>query len=207
MSGRCVAGLEIVNGRVTSWIRPVSSRDNEELAIEDRRYQNGRDVQVLDVIDIVFAEPRPHGCQQENHLIDDTYYWVQVGTHAVADLVRAALTQGPLWVDGEHSYSGINDRIAVDVAERLPSSLLLVAPDGVTFSVHPGYKKRQVRIEFTLGRTRYNFSVTDPRLEAEYMNREDGEYAIHRQHVICVSLGEPFDGFRYKLAAGVIPVA
>ncbi|HEY1360786.1 MAG TPA: hypothetical protein VGF60_01000, partial [Xanthobacteraceae bacterium] len=43
MAGRCVAGKEIIGGKIGGWIRPVSGRPTGELSEEDRRFENGLD--------------------------------------------------------------------------------------------------------------------------------------------------------------------
>lgn len=205
-SGRCVAGIEITPNGLGGWVRPISDRPSEELSIVERQYQNGRDVQVLDIVDVQLLQPRPHACQTENHVIDDGYYWVNVGTYPATNLVSGAKTTGPLWVDGHRSYSGENDRIPLAAANQQTSSLVLAAPQSAKIVVGPGLKKRQVRIWFHLANVQYCLTVTDPRVETEFLSKQDGEYNYGSRVLVCVSLGEPFDGFRYKLAAGVIPV-
>lgn len=74
-TGRCIAGRELVNGRLGDWIRPVSGRENGELSEEERQFEDGRDPRVLDVIQVPMLEARPHAFQVENHLIDPDYYW------------------------------------------------------------------------------------------------------------------------------------
>jgi hypothetical protein len=205
-SGRCVAGIEITSNGLGDWVRPISSRPSEELAIEDRRYQNGQDVKLLDIVDVRFLQARPHACQTENHVIDDEYYWVQTGAYRAVDLLPITKTKGPLWVDGHSSFSGENDRIPLAIADQQSSSLLLVSSPSVTIIVAAGLKKRQVRTRFRLGDTRYCLSLTDPQMEGTYLAKNDGEYDYGSRALMCVSLGEPFDGFRYKLAASLIPV-
>jgi hypothetical protein len=205
-SGRCVAGIELTGQSLGPWVRPVSERASEELAIEERRYQNGRDVSLLDVVEVQFKAPRPHACQVENHVIDDGYYWVPAGTFEASRLLPVAVNRGPLWVDGYSSYSGENDRVPLPQADQLPSSLLLAAPTKASMLVAPGLKKRQVRMRFSLPPTQYCLTVTDPKLEAEYLSKPDGEYPFSGPVLVCVSLGEPFDGYRYKLAAAVLPI-
>jgi hypothetical protein len=93
-SGRCIAGIEMIGNEVGEWVRPISSRRTEELSIDERRYENGQDVQLLDLVEVVFKEPRPHACQVENHLIDDEYSWARRGTVAASTLLPAAKASG-----------------------------------------------------------------------------------------------------------------
>ncbi len=175
-SGRCVAGLEIVESGLKGWIRPVSGREKGELSLDERRYENGQDVQLLDIIDIRFVEPRPHGCQVENHLIEDV----------------------------SSSYGGSNDRIPVVDADYLDHSLKLVQPEALRIWVGKGYRKRQVRAVFQLGKVQYNLGVTDTKIEARYLAMKDGEYDYSAKAVACISLGEPFKEYRYKLVASIV---
>lgn len=205
-SGRCIAGLEQTANGFGGWIRPVSDRESEELAIEERRFENGRDPQVLDILEIELTTPRPKGCQVENYVIDDEYYWVFKGKVAASSLLPFVSNSPPLWVDGYSSYSGLNDRIPVTTADKLTSSLRLISVDSPIVVVGKGLKKRQVRLEFRLESTDYRLSITDPRVETDYLSRVNGEYPITGTVLVCVSIGTPWDGYRYKLAASVIPV-
>src|SRR5260221_11079744 len=78
--GRCVAGKEVVEGGYGKWIRPVSGRPTAEISLDERQDEDGRDPEILDIIDIpmIAAVPRVH--QTENHMIDAEYYWTKVGT-------------------------------------------------------------------------------------------------------------------------------
>ncbi len=70
MSGRCIAGLEINNDdSVGGWIRPVSIRPSEEISLLDRRFKDGSQPSLLDILEIPMLNPQPHACQTENHLI------------------------------------------------------------------------------------------------------------------------------------------
>lgn len=58
-SGRCIAGREIIQGGYGEWVRPVSARPTREISEEERRYENGAQPKVLDVITIQMAEASP----------------------------------------------------------------------------------------------------------------------------------------------------
>lgn len=209
ISGRCLAGKEIDGSNIGGWIRPISTRPTGELSEEDRRFQNGQDPKLLDIIRIPMIEARPHTFQTENHLIDDRFYWMNEGKATLND-VRKSLDklQGPLWDNSSSSYNGTNDRVAEIAAGALSDSLKLVEIEDLRIEVGVegaefNNAKRKVRGHFTLGGMQYKLAITDPIIERQYFAGEDGYFQIGRA-VLCISLGEPYGGFTYKLIAAVI---
>jgi hypothetical protein len=209
MAGRCVAGKEMVGRGIGGWIRPVSARAAGELSEDDRRFENGQDPGILDVIRVPMIEPRPHGYQSENHLIDERYYWAKEGKATWSDVVAALdPIQGPLWDNYSSSYYGLHDRVEESTAAKLNSSLLLIRVLDLTIEVEVegaefGNAKRKVRGRFSLNGSRYRLSITDPMIERKYLAGTSGEFMVE-QAVLCISLGEPYEGYAYKLIAGVI---
>lgn len=208
-SGRCIAGKEIVDERSGSWVRPVSGRSSEEISEEERRYEDGHDPRVLDVIRIPMISPQPKFYQSENHLIDDGYYWEKI-RQGTWDNALAALDEvkGSLWPNSSSSYNGSNDRVPEVVAKSLPGSLFLIRPDALRIHVNMegaefGQPKRKVRASFTFNNEHYKLSVTDPTIERQYLQGENGTYAIDKA-ILCISLGELWEGYAYKLIAAVI---
>lgn len=208
IAGRCVAGKEIGGGKIGSWIRPISGRPAGELSEEDRRFENGQDPKLLDVVRIPMVEARPHGFQTENHLIDDGCYWTKE-RQASWDELQSALDEvsGALWDNSSSSTYGRNDRVEEAAANKLDSSLrlvevrdlkIVVAVEGAEF----GNAKRKVRGRFTLNGAQYWLSVTDPVVERQYLAGKDGEFKV-ADAILCISLGEPYGGYAYKLIAGV----
>jgi len=187
----------------------VSARPTQEISEEERRYQDGTDPKVLDVIAIEMTGAQPQHHQQENHLIDDGYYWVKQRTISWRDLQEAVEDPaGPLWLNWYSSSYGHNDRVPDDRASGLPRSLYLVRPDKLTLVVAAegggfGPARRRVRARFDLSGQRYCVVVTDPWMERQCLAGNDGETEID-DAVLCMSLGESFHGFAYKLAAAVI---
>ena len=209
-AGRCVAGIEHTTDGWGDWIRPVSARPTEEISAEERHYENGLDPVLLDTISIPFLEARPHGAQQENHLIDADYYWEKTGNIEWCDLEDLVdEVEGPLWLNGACSYNGLNDQIPEDQASQLENSLVLVRPDTLEIAVRlEGYQspqKRKVRACFSLNGHQYRLMVTDPVVTSEYLQQENGTYTLIAEDVyMCVSIGEPFHGYCYKLVASII---
>jgi hypothetical protein len=208
ISGRCVAGKEIAASGFGGWIRPVSSRPTGELSEHDRQYQNGTDPKLLDVIDIQMTQHIPHGFQTENHVIDDQVHWHLVRTCTPAELAGAVdNVPGVLWNNDSSSSNGLHDRVADATAALLQGSLLLIAVNKLTVSIAVegaafNNAKRKVRGSFIFNNVAYMLSITDPVVEREYLKRPDGEYDAGPA-TLCVSLGDTWQGYAYKLIAGV----
>ena len=100
LSGRCIAGREIVDNKPGAWIRPVSAREHQEVSWEERHFEDGSDPSVLDVMDVPLIEARPHQFQQENWLLDPNVYWRKIGRVDWAGLQAFVECEGPLWVNG-----------------------------------------------------------------------------------------------------------
>ncbi|MGH9544320.1 MAG: dual OB domain-containing protein [Terriglobales bacterium] len=207
---RCVAGKEFRRGNFGAWIRPVSDLPNGDLTFKHRRYEDRTDPKLLDLVTISFQEARPQGCQNENHLIDSDTRWVLERRITWDELAPAVdHVAGPLWVNGHSGGNGTNDRIPEAVAKELPSSLLLIEPEQLKISVamEGGYDKparKKVRAHFRLNGQNYLLAVTDPPIEDKFSKKEEGEYAVKTEARLCISIGESFNGFCYKLVAGMI---
>lgn len=208
-SGRCIAGREMASSGFGAWIRPVSTRPTQEISEEERRYQDGSDPKVLDIVTMTMKSAQPQYHQQENHLIDDAYDWVKQGTISWRDLQKAVEDpSGPLWLNGYSSSYGHNDRVPEDLANNLRRSLYLIRPDELALVVASeggdfGPARRRVRVRFDLCGHFYCLVVTDPWIERQCLAGGDGETKLD-EVLLCVSFGEPFHGFAYKLAASVI---
>jgi len=179
------------------------------LSEEERRYENGRDPQMLDIIDISMLAPAPLLHQSENHVIDAVYYWYKTGRLAYATLTQLADEPPTLWADGESTYHGQNDRVALDVAGRMTNSLVLIRPESLSIRVQAegtefGNCRRRVRACFRYHGTSYSLIITDPVAERAFLAGPDGPYPAPEGY-LCVSLGRAHtDNYCYKLVAGVI---
>lgn len=207
MSGRCLAG-KVIDERqhFGEWIRPISERPNQEISEEERRFENGTDPKLLDIVQIEMIEPCPHAHQSENHRIDPQYYWTRHGSVDWKTVQSAVDDVDSLWVNGHHSYNGTNDRVPEKQAADLHGSLLLIKPRKLVLKVGiegGQYRKRKVRATFDYKNDQYVIAVTDPLIERRYFAKQDGEYPLP-QALLCVSLGEGFQNYCYKFVAAVI---
>lgn len=209
-AGRCLAGKEVLGSAFThTWIRPVSERLSQEISEEERRYKDGTDPEVLDIMSIPLLEAGSRGHQTENHVIDSGFYWRKEGGLLWQDLAAAVdQVSGDLWVNGFSSHHGTNDRIPEKIASKLTNSLLLVRPQALAIKVavegsDSGGPKRKIRASFALNGRKYLLAVTDPIVETDYLSKPDGYYPIADAY-LCVSAGEGFMGYCYKLVAAIV---
>ncbi len=66
-----------------------------------------------------------------------------------------------------------------------------------------GNAKRRLRATFSFNCIQYKLAVTDIFIEHQYLQGEDGIFPI-KTALLCVSLGELWEGYAYKLVATII---
>jgi hypothetical protein len=209
---RCIAGREWQDGRIGGWIRPVTLDVPSEGAIPTRSSLLNTQLQIapLDIVTISFNASAAHGCQTENHVIDGTQ-WVKVGALPPNDLAALVQDYPALWNLDSHTKLGVNDKISPVVAANLTDSLRLIAPENFTMKVTmdgvPGNEKRGFRGEFTYKGNLYRLKITDPVYMQESLDYDvDEEYVVEGQPLLCVSIGEIFNGNYYKLIATILTI-
>jgi hypothetical protein len=215
LTGRCVAGKEWDGEKLGAWCRPVSARDRGELTAERWYRRTWCDPQLLDLIEVSLLAPRPSGCQRENHLVDTSVHWRFAGRIVARQLVPALdRPAGPLWINGESTASGHNDKVSAPLAEREQYSLVLVQPEQLRITVgiegaDRGNARRRVRGHFSLAGCDYVLAITDPIAEKEILPHPDGFGTELQNPILCISLSEKFDAQNacYKLIAGVMRVS
>ncbi len=212
LTGRCVAGKEWDGHAPGAWCRPVSARERGELTAERWYFCSWRDPRLLDLIEVTLLAPRPSGCQTENHLVDPNIRWKFRGRVTARQLALGLdRPQGPLWMNGESTAGGHNDRVPAAQAERERHSLILVQPELFAMTVNTegidrNCPRRRVRGHFSLAGHDYILPVTDPIVEKQIMAQPDGFRSELQKPILCISLSEKFDAQNacYKLIAGVV---
>jgi hypothetical protein len=206
LGGRCIAGKELDGNKLGDWIRPVSAREHGELLLSDIRYKGGSSPRLLDITTIPLLNHAPQSYQKENYVIDDSKDWVKNGELKSSLLRRLLDNVKVLWVNGFHSYSGINDRIPQTQAEEeLNTSLVLIEPQNISLIVQNELGRKKVRAYFKFNEENYLLAVTDFTAESVYRKKDYGEYPINDDNIyLCVSIGEPYNDFCYKLVAALI---
>jgi hypothetical protein len=205
LNGRCIAGKEFMQGRGGAWIRPVSTREHEEVSEYERQYEDGSDPRVLDILDVPLLRPQPRDFQQENWLLDPDQYWKKIGSATWSDLEGFCDPAGPLWVENFHTYNGLNDKIPLAQIGGVQSSLRLLHVSELFLSVgtFSGNTKRRVQARFRYGSNEYRLWVTDPVYECIFFSKPDGDYTCG-ESLLTLSISEPYNDACYKLVAAII---
>ena len=209
LNGSCIAGKELLpDGTTGSWIRPVSARGHEEVSLSECRCTDNSIPQVLDVIEVPVVSPKPRDYQQENWLLDRERRWIKRHSISTGELSAMSDPTNTLWTNNHSTYHGLNDRVPEVDANDFRNSLYLIRVDSLQLRVFApgadfGNDKKRVQGRFPYNGTEYSLRVTDHDYEYEYVQQPVGLYAIG-QCFLTISLGEPYEGYAYKLIAAVI---
>ena len=207
--GRCIAGLQL-DGQ--GWLRPVSRDASSHGALTEAsiKLQDGSSPQLMDIIELPLIKPCPVLHQRENWYVSNDS-WRLKARPGNGPMLTSFLDHGPSLLGGTSDRVSLAELHDLD----LQPSLCLIQPDNnhvmwlstMSFRGYP-----QVRALFRVSNNTYNLSVTDSLWEARVPGRE-GAYSSSELGVpqsasifLTVSLGEPFNGFCYKLVAGVLVV-
>ncbi len=211
--GRCLAGREIhaMGGRLVAgpWVRPLGDGPEGSLEYTVRRYDDGREASVLDVVRFRCTPlpAQPH--QAENVRLAPGQSLVKVGTIQPQLAIRTCLQQpGHLWLP-EDMCPVRNDRIPAAWLNEQPirNSLYLIRPmDAYLLRTVSRSGQPQLRCIFTHNTLRYSLVVTDPRVKSAYLPQPEGRYPLPGSHdnVLCLSLGGELNGYHYKLVATIL---
>lgn len=203
--GACVAGRTFSDKAYVDWVRPVSTRDTQELNASEMRCADGSDLSVLDVVDVPLVAAAPHLHQVENHVVDASQPWTRVQQAGWKNVAGSQQTPPTLWSNGQNSKRGVNDEVAEDELVTFGASLYLIEPTNLAIHVQDeGYDSYQLkaRAHFEYNGTKYVLKVTDPIAHQHFVQKGAGTFNV-KTAILCVSLTEAFKGAAYKLVAGV----
>lgn len=181
----CVAGKCTETGE---WVRPVADANGKELTNQQVQYQNVHGtyhIKPLQKINMEFHRAVPLMHQPENYIITQSL-WTQSYNIKPHEIIN--------YVDQPQDLWGQENRVAYPPQTHIEQSLYLVQVDNVELYKN-GQDKR--RISFEYNNIEYDLAVTSKNFDQIHDNDE----AI--QNILCISLGEPYQGFCYKLVAGI----
>lgn len=200
LGGRCVAGKLFGGARAGAWIRPVGRSNSGELDFRERQIEQ-REPQLLELIRVPLGDYRGAGCHTEDYAIQQGVPWQLEGKFGKVALHRLVDVEAPLWPCAGYPK---NDRVRLSSADHHDHSLRLISVADLQWSQVRGSRGLQYRACFEFLSEPYDLVVTDPVAIYNYGQRGEGEWVISGRFLLTVSLGEPFEGFRYKLVAGII---
>ncbi len=185
----CVAGKCINTG---NWIRPVSNANGAELSHEQAKCQNPYGtfgVKPLQKIRMGFSQHVPLLHQPENYLIDGNL-WRQNYSIKEAELAAHLDTPVDLWGHGNRVEHSLITMGRYNIAQ----SLYLVKVENLNLCATDDGKRRAL---FDYNGSAYDLAVTDPKFD-EILREQRGLNGI-----LCISLGEEYQGYCYKLVATI----
>jgi hypothetical protein len=206
---RCLAGISLGTKK---WVRLVGRQVPGCVTRRQACYPDGNEVALLDVFEAELGER----CGSNGHP-EDIYVTEKPWQHVRrfveprdAQFLASYLNKGPAILQG------CGDRVYGRKIESSPleKSLELIPPENLWWWIREENGKRKNRALFRAShviRICYDLAVTDPIWLEKLRPRPAGIYP-HSQFfdgkppktLLTVSLNEPFEGFHYKLVAGVV---
>jgi len=192
--GRCLAGVEISTGK---WVRAVQDDSGSALPDSTTVIEGGK-IRPGNVVSINVGNSRPLPYQPENYLCQKIWN-LEILTASQLQSHSSLL----------ESVLRIPSAIGLENSDRIPSatfsekpidaSLKLVAARDVQFYSRPSpYGSRKNRVKFLWSGMTWDLANTD-----DWGDWDDGK--SFDRALLCISLGEVFNGSHYKLVSGVIP--
>jgi hypothetical protein len=204
-----VAGLRL-DGK--GWVRPVVPVGDGSLTRRQYTYADSSEVAILDVLSMDLLRPNAEPHHPENWILGDKSPQLKarsmLQTSFLLDLLKAQVEHGPKLLGGD-----TDKRAAYAIGKKnAEQSLTLVAPKEVDWEVRLGYRgQRSLRAIFSLSGHSYDLRVTDPVWEQKFAGLQPDTYEfkspdsnVEERFLLTISLGEEFQGYHYKLVAGVI---
>jgi hypothetical protein len=206
---RCVAGISLTTKK---WVRLVGKKTPGCLTREETCYPDGTEASILDVFEAQLGESCGSNCHPEDVLVAQEP-WRPVRRFdgpSDAAFLKDYLNKGPAILQGS------TDRVYAKKfsSSATEKSLELIKPDDPWWWIREDGGKRKNRALFRIGhvnRMRYDLAVTDPAWLEQLALLPAGIYphsfffrGSPPKTLLTLSLSEPFEGFHYKLVAGVV---
>ncbi len=185
----CIAGKDL---NTNQWIRFVADETGKELSSYQSKASNpygSYPVKPLQKIEAGIGKHAPLINQPENYLIDGSE-WKQNYKISKNQLHNFLDNPDDLWGNGNK----VNCTDIKSGYKKIQQSLYLVKVDRLKLSTN-SYGKRRAAFEYN--GIKYDLPATDRNFDQITDNNESLE------GVLCLSLGEPYNGSCYKIVAGI----
>ena len=203
--GMCIAGREIVNGRIGDWVRPVDTSNCDAIDRSVVNYERSDELQLLDVVELDLGEHVPSDHQQENWSIRRSRRIRRLSRFERAQLGTICDDDRDLWRNGSSSSVGLNNRVRYAFAKQHSDSLRMVHVDRLDLNVYRDEHRDENRLTGTFdhrGET-YTMQVKDVKFQDECQERELRTYVAKDQY-LAISLAGEYHDYCYKLIAGIM---
>lgn len=188
LSGRPV----IINGS-PRWIRPVCDTPHGEVPNDI-----AKPFQLLNIIELEIPADCPNNYQSENVFFDKNTIRV------AANFDKTQIIN--LCNNNELIFGNKGKAVSQESIDQLTHSLMLISVTEFHVSkrvYEDRLNKPQTRLVFTYKTNQYDLPVTDPAFLNLHQQNNDALADI-RQIYLTLSLGSEWDGWYYKLIAGII---
>lgn len=189
----CVAGIDLVNG---NWVRLVTEDDASYGAVsdEDLICKDGRNVEVLDVIDAPILGMCNDCVQPENVLLDLNTYIEIKGRMTMDEVLKIHPLERKRNILG-NDYGYITEARVNTVGYSL---IMVEVFDLVISQEENPYGKPKTKARFIYQETEYeNMSVTD----YKFYSIQSG--TMYERAILVVSIGTPYNGRYYKFVSAI----
>jgi len=192
-SGYCVAGIDCKSG---NWIRLITEdlQSHGAVGTEDLIYKNGRECQILDIIEVPIIRVVNDVLQPENVLIDTSKYMRFVEKATIEDVLKihpAEIRENILGNKYPYITEGKVGQLGYSLTLVKVNNLLIkqvANPDG----------NPKTKVDFTYRFERYeNISVTDYRF---YLVANG---TLYNEAYLVVSIGTPYKNRYYKFVSAI----
>ena len=208
--GKCIAGIEINNdGSLGNWVRPwdVTSA-NGGLSKGNLKSQNDVEITTLDVVSFKYFERNSDNTYQlENvHISPKRYENIFFHTGKFKkELLLPKLEKSLPWPRGSNSSGFINNRIHESELKGITRSLCLIQRDIEISAFYKSYGgKKTLAAKFDENNYEVKAAITCPKIEEQLVLEVGQDPIILPNAIMCISLGEIFKGYSYKLVASII---
>ena len=205
---RCIAGIELVKSsregykyaivrtedNSPKWIRPVSADQGGAVPATLVDHVN-----LLDIVKVNVTARTPEGYQSENVLFDGSPLEIIDKIQRVPSLMDKLLS-----VEESILFGNTGKAVSVENIIQLDHSLVLIKPESVEVQQTISESgKPQIRAKFVFNGNSYDLPITD----IDFTNRFSNNATLLESCTniyFAVSLGVEFNGWYYKLIAGII---
>ena len=205
---RCVAGIDLAR---MEWVRLVGHTVPGCITVREASYADGRPLQLLDVFETNLGESCASNAHPEDRFLGKgpIRFVRRFDRPGDAKVLLQFASKGPAVLQ---SYG---DRVYQKKfsTTKVAGSIEIIKPEDLWWWIRHDGGKRRNRALFRAGsatRVRYDLAVTDPEWLEKLKELDPGIYPHaslepekHSHPLLTVSLSEPFEGFHYKLVAGV----